>query len=165
MHHRHQAAPARSRSRQAKLMTREVHVTTSHAPRLCIMVTLKEAVDWESLRPWLLPSAGTLVAAYLLYKAVRILRTDCDLTLMCKWLKASYFTGRVVWVTGASSGSEYSELAVVTDALCATMARDAHSLPPPLPPLPPLLPPSLPSSSLLQLERLCAMSCLNMEPC
>ena len=70
--------------------------------------SLKEQVDWESIKPWLLPAAGTVLAVYLVYKAVRILRTDCDLTLMSKRLKAGYFNGKVVWVTGASSGSKFS---------------------------------------------------------
>ena len=104
--------------------------------------SLKEQVDWESIRPWLLPAAGTVLAAYLAYKAVRILRTDCDLTLMSKRLKAGYFNGKVVWVTGASSGSKFfSDTRTVTSSL----VHIAFSLPP------------------LQLEKLSAMSCLNME--
>ena len=66
--------------------------------------------DWdlESLGSWawVLGVAGSVAAAYLIYKAVKILRTDCDLTLMNKTLKAGYFKGKVVWVTGASSGSK-----------------------------------------------------------
>ena len=70
--------------------------------------SLQEQVDWESIKPWLIPAAGTVLAVYLVYKAVKILRTDCDLTLMSKRLKAGYFNGKVVWVTGASSGSKFS---------------------------------------------------------
>jgi short-subunit dehydrogenase len=77
--------------------------------------SLKEQVDWDGIRPWLLPAAGTVLAAYLVYKAVRILRTDCDLTLMCKRLKAGYFNGKVVWVTGASSG--------IGEALCYELSQ------------------------------------------
>ena len=71
----------------------------------------EDLVDWEVVRSWLPPSwvlatAGSAVAAYLIYKSVRILRTDCDLTLMSKSLRPQYFSDRVVWVTGASSGSE-----------------------------------------------------------
>ena len=72
---------------------------------------LNDFVDWEVVRSWLPPSwvlaiAGSAVAAYLIYKSVRILRTDCDLTLMSKSLRPQYFSDRVVWVTGASSGSK-----------------------------------------------------------
>ena len=75
--------------------------------------SLKDLVKWESLQPWL-PEAwvlkiavGSVIGAYLVYKAVRILRTDCDLTLLSKRLKPLYFSGKVVWVTGASSGSKF----------------------------------------------------------
>ena len=54
---------------------------------------------------WFVP-ALTVVAAYLVYKVMSIVRADCDLTLLGKRLKAGYFSGKVVWVTGASSGSE-----------------------------------------------------------
>ena len=53
---------------------------------------------------WFVP-ALTVVAAYLVYKVVSIVRADCDLTLLGKRLKAGYFSGKVVWVTGASSNS------------------------------------------------------------
>jgi hypothetical protein len=71
--------------------------------------SLRGQMDWETFRSWLPPSwvllaAGSAVGAYLVYKSVRILRTDCDLTLMPKRLRPDYFSGRVVWVTGASSG-------------------------------------------------------------
>ena len=68
--------------------------------------SLKDLMNWEDLKPWLMAATGSVVAAYLVYKAVRILRTDCDLTLLSKRLKPRYFTGKVVWVTGASSGSK-----------------------------------------------------------
>ena len=105
--------------------------------------SLKEQVDWDCIKPWLLPAAGTVLAAYLAYKAVKILRTDCDLTLMCKRLKAGYFNGKVVWVTGASSGSKSSR-----------EAWEAASSPVHI-----VLSSPLPS----QLERLSVKSCLNME--
>ena len=75
------------------------------------MAGVWDMVDLEAVRSWLPPSwvlatAGSAVVAYLIYKSVRILRTDCDLTLMSKSLRPQYFSGRVVWVTGASSGSE-----------------------------------------------------------
>ena len=90
--------------------------------------SLKEQVDWDCIKPWLLPAAGTVLAVYLAYKAVKILRTDCDLTLMSKRLKAGYFNGKVVWVTGASSGSKlFSD---TSTAYCSLV-------PPSLPPLPP----------------------------
>ena len=54
---------------------------------------------------WFVP-ALMVVAAYLVYKVVSIVRADCDLLLLGKRLKAGYFSGKVVWVTGASYGSE-----------------------------------------------------------
>ena len=71
------------------------------------MADFVKEVDWESFKPWLVPAAGAVVAAYLLYKVVRIARADCDLTLLSRRLKAGYFTDKVVWVTGASSGSTF----------------------------------------------------------
>ena len=55
---------------------------------------------------WALPTLGSIIAAYLLYKVLRMLRADCDLTLLNRRLKPGYFAGKVVWVTGASSGSK-----------------------------------------------------------
>ena len=94
-------------------------------------------MDWEAVGSWLPPSwvlatAGSAVAAYLIYKSVRILRTDCDLTLMSKSLRAQYFSGRVVWVTGASSGSERAMTSLsalisfsisVGEALCRELSK------------------------------------------
>ncbi len=47
-----------------------------------------------------------LVLVYLLYKVVVFARADADLTLLSKTLDSKYFDNKVVWVTGASSGSE-----------------------------------------------------------
>ena len=47
-----------------------------------------------------------LALLYLLYKVVVLAFADADLTLYSKKLKPSYFDKKVVWVTGASSGSE-----------------------------------------------------------
>ena len=49
-----------------------------------------------------------LALLYLLYKVVVFVFADVDLTLYGKKLKPSYFDKKVVWVTGASSGSELS---------------------------------------------------------
>ena len=49
------------------------------------------------------------VLLYLLYKlVVFVIRADADLTLLFKTLKPHYFDNKVVWVTGASSGSEFN---------------------------------------------------------
>lgn len=53
----------------------------------------------------LLAVFGVMVL-YLLYKAFRLYVADGDLTVMSSSLKPGYFKGRVVWVTGASSGSK-----------------------------------------------------------
>ncbi len=42
----------------------------------------------------------------LLYKVVVLVRADADLTLLSRTLDTLYFDNKVVWVTGASSGSE-----------------------------------------------------------
>ncbi len=47
------------------------------------------------------------VAAYPLLKLVRLLRGDADLVVLSKKMKPEYFKGKVIWVTGASSGSKY----------------------------------------------------------
>ena len=46
-----------------------------------------------------------LVLLYLLYKVVVFARADADLTLLSKTLDHTYFDNKVVWITGASSGS------------------------------------------------------------
>ena len=99
--------------------------------------SLKEQVAWDCIKPWLLPAAGTVLAAYLAYKAVKILRTDCDLTLMSKRLKAGYFNGKVVWVTGASSGSKFFSS---TRTATSSLVPIALSLHPSLPHAPALRP-------------------------
>ncbi len=43
----------------------------------------------------------------LLYRVVVFVRADADFTLLSKTLDTRYFDNKVVWVTGASSGSEY----------------------------------------------------------
>ncbi len=48
-----------------------------------------------------------LVLVYLLYKVVVFARADAYLTLLSKTLNSKYFDNKVVWVTGASSGSEF----------------------------------------------------------
>ena len=47
-----------------------------------------------------------LALVYLLYKVILLATADADLTLYTKKMKPSYFDQKVVWVTGASSGSE-----------------------------------------------------------
>ncbi len=54
---------------------------------------------------WLLLLIGA-VAAYLLLKLVWLLVGDTDLVVRSLKMKPEYFQGRVIWVTGASSGSK-----------------------------------------------------------
>ena len=55
---------------------------------------------------WMIQVGGSIALVYLVYKTIRLLLSDCDLTVKSKTLKAGYFKGRVVWVTGAASGSK-----------------------------------------------------------
>ena len=57
---------------------------------------------------WLLATAHVAVAAYLLYKLLVFVTADGDLSLLSKRLRSNYFKDKVIWITGASSGSEYS---------------------------------------------------------
>ena len=50
------------------------------------------------------------IVAYLLYKVFLFANADADLALLSKRIKPSYFKGKVVWITGASSGSKFSLL-------------------------------------------------------
>ena len=50
---------------------------------------------------------GVAVVSVLLF-VVFLFRADADLVLYNKQLRESYFKNRIVWVTGASSGSEFS---------------------------------------------------------
>lgn len=45
-----------------------------------------------------------VLVVYLVLKAVQFYRADADLTALASKMKPEYFKGRVVWVTGASSG-------------------------------------------------------------
>ena len=52
---------------------------------------------------------GLLVAvvlAYFVVKLMQLYRADADLTVLGSKMKPQYFEGKVVWVTGASSGSK-----------------------------------------------------------
>ncbi|XP_064397214.1 dehydrogenase/reductase SDR family member 7-like isoform X2 [Halichondria panicea] len=52
----------------------------------------------------LLVLAHLAIAGYLLHRLVRLLTADADLQVLGSRLKPGYFNGRVVWITGASSG-------------------------------------------------------------
>ncbi len=52
------------------------------------------------------PILIAVVAAYAVYKLFIFASADGDLAVVGSRLKPSYFTGKVVWVTGASSGSK-----------------------------------------------------------
>ena len=49
--------------------------------------------------------AVCIVVLYVVYKAILLYNADGDLTVVSSSLKPDYFRGKVVWVTGASSGS------------------------------------------------------------
>ena len=67
---------------------------------------------------WLWLVVGTVVG-YLLLQLVRLLRADGDLQVLGSSLKPDYFKDRVVWVTGASSGSEW-----VCECVCIRHSSD-----------------------------------------
>ena len=46
------------------------------------------------------------MVGYLVLKLVQLARADADLTVLGSKMKPQYFQGRVVWITGASSGSK-----------------------------------------------------------
>ena len=54
---------------------------------------------------WLLALTGG-VFVYFVLKVVQLCRADADLTVLGSKMKPQYFEGKVVWVTGASSGSK-----------------------------------------------------------
>ena len=70
---------------------------------------------------WLWLVVGTVVG-YLLLQLVRLLRADGDLQVLGSSLKPDYFKDRVVWVTGASSGSEW-----VCDCVCIGHSSDTFN--------------------------------------
>ena len=47
------------------------------------------------------------ILSYIAYKLFVFFRADGDFTVISKRLKPEYFKGKVIWITGASSGSEY----------------------------------------------------------
>lgn len=55
---------------------------------------------------WLLLVIQGLFVALALYKLIQLYLADGDLTVLSSSMKPEYFKDRVVWVTGASSGSE-----------------------------------------------------------
>jgi hypothetical protein len=46
------------------------------------------------------------VLVYLALKLVQLCRAGADFTVLSSKMKPQYFEGKVVWVTGASSGSK-----------------------------------------------------------
>ena len=54
---------------------------------------------------WLILLCSAVVG-YILLKLFQLYRADADLTVLASKLKPEYFKDRVVWVTGASSGSK-----------------------------------------------------------
>ncbi len=58
----------------------------------------------------LLAVVHVIVIVYFLYKLVTLLTGDADLQVLGSRLKPDYYKDRVVWVTGASSGSTYPHI-------------------------------------------------------
>ena len=54
---------------------------------------------------WIL-SAIAILVLFVLYKVVILATADGDLTVLSKNMNPAYYKDKVVWVTGASSGSE-----------------------------------------------------------
>ena len=55
---------------------------------------------------WIILLLGAL-GGYWLYKLFNLYRADGDLVTLSKSMRPEYFKGKVVWVTGASSGSKF----------------------------------------------------------
>ena len=63
----------------------------------------------------------SVLVGYVLLKLFQLWRADGDLTVMGSSMKPEYYKDRVVWVTGASSGSKLcspSDLLHASGALC-----------------------------------------------
>lgn len=48
-----------------------------------------------------------VIISYIAYKVLVFFAADGDFTVISKRLKPEYFKGKVIWITGASSGSKY----------------------------------------------------------
>ena len=58
------------------------------------------------------------IVAYLLYRVFQFATADADNALCSKRLKAGYLHGKVVWITGASSGSKCTFLYFLSQTIC-----------------------------------------------
>ena len=71
-----------------------------------------------------------LLLGYVLLKLFQLWRADGDLTVMGSSMKPEYYKDRVVWVTGASSGSkllpytlDFTNLGVTLAQKCPNMTK------------------------------------------
>lgn len=84
----------------------------------CTYVAIKDPVDISTgtgtiiMISWVLSVTAVLVL-FLLYKLVILATADGDLTVLSKSMNPAYYKDKVVWVTGASSGSELCLLSMV----------------------------------------------------
>jgi dehydrogenase/reductase SDR family protein 7 len=62
---------------------------------------------------WIIP--GTLTVIFILFRLLKFITGDADFTLLGSSLKEGYFKGKVVWVTGASSG--------IGEGLCMALSK------------------------------------------
>jgi len=58
---------------------------------------------------WIVLILGVL-GGYLLFKLFKLYNADGDLLTLSKTMRPKYFRDKVVWVTGASSGSKSAKL-------------------------------------------------------
>ena len=61
---------------------------------------------WQTMWYWW-RLALVAILSYIAYKLLVFFKADGDLTVISKRMKPEYFKGKVIWITGASSGSEY----------------------------------------------------------
>ena len=79
------------------------HTHTHTHTHTCSYVAVRGTV--ATMWPWWRVQVAIL--SYIAYKLFVFFRADGDFTVISKRLKPEYFKGKVIWITGASSGSEY----------------------------------------------------------
>ena len=85
----------------------------THAVSNYTVLGATDMAGWCVATCWLAVAAAVILVFVFLRKIFLLLTGDADLTLLSKSLIPNFFRNKVVWVTGASSGSEISKLYTV----------------------------------------------------